>query len=64
MIKERREYVTEMADTVKMRPREYIKIRGASEHNLKHIDHSGIKQTKIIIDFRYRPHRGTGISVR
>lgn len=27
-----------MADTVKMRPREYIKIRGASEHNLKHID--------------------------
>lgn len=38
MIKERREYVTEMADTVKMRPREYIKIRGASEHNLKHID--------------------------
>ena len=38
MIKERREYVTEMADTVQMRPREYIKIRGASEHNLKHID--------------------------
>ncbi len=27
-----------MNDTVKMRPREYIKIRGASEHNLKHID--------------------------
>lgn len=27
-----------MADTVKMRPREYIKIRGASEHNLKNID--------------------------
>lgn len=27
-----------MADTVKMRPREYIKIRGASEHNLKSID--------------------------
>lgn len=27
-----------MADAVKMRPREYIKIRGASEHNLKHID--------------------------
>jgi len=27
-----------MADTIKMRPREYIKIRGASEHNLKHID--------------------------
>ena len=27
-----------MTDTVKMRPREYIKIRGASEHNLKHID--------------------------
>ncbi len=38
MIKDRREYVTEMADTVKMRPREFIKIRGASEHNLKHID--------------------------
>lgn len=27
-----------MSDTVKMRPREYIKIRGASEHNLKSID--------------------------
>ncbi|MCM1175484.1 MAG: excinuclease ABC subunit UvrA [Blautia sp.] len=27
-----------MADTGKIRPREYIKIRGASEHNLKHID--------------------------
>ncbi|MCM1262328.1 MAG: excinuclease ABC subunit UvrA [Butyrivibrio sp.] len=27
-----------MADTVKMRPREYIKIRGASEHNLKNIN--------------------------
>ncbi len=27
-----------MADAVKIRPREYIKIRGASEHNLKHID--------------------------
>lgn len=27
-----------MADQIKMRPREYIKIRGASEHNLKHID--------------------------
>lgn len=27
-----------MGDTVKIRPREYIKIRGASEHNLKHID--------------------------
>ena len=27
-----------MTDTIKMRPREYIKIRGASEHNLKHID--------------------------
>lgn len=27
-----------MTDAVKMRPREYIKIRGASEHNLKHID--------------------------
>ena len=27
-----------MTDTVKMRPREYIKIRGASEHNLKGID--------------------------
>lgn len=27
-----------MSDTVKMRPREYIKIRGANEHNLKGID--------------------------
>ncbi len=27
-----------MEDAVKMRPREYIKIRGASEHNLKKID--------------------------
>lgn len=27
-----------MGDAVKIRPREYIKIRGASEHNLKHID--------------------------
>ncbi len=27
-----------MEDTIKMRPREYIKIRGASEHNLKAID--------------------------
>lgn len=27
-----------MTDTVKMRPREYIKIRGANEHNLKSID--------------------------
>lgn len=27
-----------MTDTVKMRPREYIKIRGASEHNLKDIN--------------------------
>ncbi len=27
-----------MEDAVKMRPREYIKIRGASEHNLKQID--------------------------
>lgn len=27
-----------MEDAVKIRPREYIKIRGASEHNLKHID--------------------------
>ena len=27
-----------MEDTIKMRPREYIKIRGASEHNLKGID--------------------------
>lgn len=27
-----------MADTIKMRPREYIKIRGAREHNLKGID--------------------------
>ncbi len=27
-----------MADTIKMRPREYIKIRGANEHNLKGID--------------------------
>lgn len=27
-----------MADTVKMRPREYIKIRGANEHNLKSLD--------------------------
>ncbi len=27
-----------MEDTIKMRPREYIKIRGASEHNLKEID--------------------------
>ena len=27
-----------MADTVKMRPREYIKIRGANEHNLKALD--------------------------
>ena len=27
-----------MVDAVKIRPREYIKIRGASEHNLKHID--------------------------
>ncbi|MCM1121412.1 MAG: excinuclease ABC subunit UvrA [Eubacterium sp.] len=27
-----------MSDTIKMRPREYIKIRGASEHNLKNIN--------------------------
>ncbi len=27
-----------MSDTLKMRPREYIKIRGAKEHNLKSID--------------------------
>lgn len=27
-----------MPDTIKMRPREYIKIRGANEHNLKNID--------------------------
>lgn len=27
-----------MADTVKMRPREYIKIRGANEHNLKNLN--------------------------
>lgn len=27
-----------MAETVKMRPREYIKIRGANEHNLKALD--------------------------
>ncbi|MBP3475232.1 MAG: excinuclease ABC subunit UvrA [Lachnospiraceae bacterium] len=27
-----------MSDTIKMRPREYIKIRGANEHNLKGID--------------------------
>ena len=27
-----------MTETVKMRPREYIKIRGANEHNLKSID--------------------------
>ncbi len=27
-----------MTDTVKMRPREYIKIRGANEHNLKSLD--------------------------
>ncbi len=27
-----------MSDTMKMRPREYIKIRGANEHNLKGID--------------------------
>lgn len=27
-----------MEDTIKMRPREFIKIRGASEHNLKGID--------------------------
>ena len=27
-----------MSDTVKMRPREYIKIRGANEHNLKALD--------------------------
>ncbi len=27
-----------MEDTIKMRPRDYIKIRGASEHNLKGID--------------------------
>lgn len=27
-----------MTDTVKMRPREYIKIRGANEHNLKNLD--------------------------
>ena len=27
-----------MADTIKMRPREYIKIRGANEHNLKGIN--------------------------
>lgn len=27
-----------MSDTVKMRPRDYIKIRGANEHNLKHLD--------------------------
>ena len=25
-------------ESIKMRPREYIKIRGASEHNLKNID--------------------------
>ena len=28
----------DMSDTIKMRPREYIKIRGANEHNLKAID--------------------------
>lgn len=33
-----RSAVIKMADAVKIRPREYIKIRGASEHNLKHID--------------------------
>lgn len=27
-----------MSDTVKMRPREYIKIRGANEHNLKNLN--------------------------
>ena len=27
-----------MSDAVKMRPREYIKVRGACEHNLKNID--------------------------
>ncbi len=27
-----------MSDTIKMRPREYIKIRGANEHNLKNIN--------------------------
>lgn len=27
-----------MSDTIKMRPKEYIKIRGANEHNLKGID--------------------------
>ncbi len=27
-----------MSDTIKMRPREYIKIRGAREHNLKGVD--------------------------
>ena len=25
-------------ESIKMRPREYIKIRGANEHNLKNID--------------------------
>lgn len=29
---------TKMEDTIKMRPRDYIKIRGACEHNLKSID--------------------------
>lgn len=33
-----KEYGCQMEDAVKIRPREYIKIRGASEHNLKHID--------------------------
>ncbi len=27
-----------MDEVIKMRPREYIKIRGAREHNLKNID--------------------------
>ena len=27
-----------MSDAVKIRPREYIKVRGACEHNLKNID--------------------------
>ena len=30
--------MSDMTDTIKMRPREYIKIRGANEHNLKSLD--------------------------
>ena len=36
---ERNRYI--MEEIKKMRPREYIKIRGANEHNLKNLDEIG-----------------------